>query len=133
MANHFHRAEGLFTLARDGKSEGYRIRVAPPTASVFLAAHARKCAVPTRKRPGCVGVRGGGRGAGLGPLLGRIPQQCSLAAVMRYGCVSVRKVKQICPSAAGAGDSFEGWRKAWGKIVLVGGLSVGVFHGILLR
>lgn len=72
-------------------------------------------------------------GHGLGPLLGRIPQQSSLAAVMRYGRVSVREVKQIFPSAAGARDSFEGWRKAWGKIVSVGGLSVGVFHGVLLR
>lgn len=72
--------------------------------------------------------RGKGRVLVLGPLLGRIPQQSSLAAVMRYGCVSVRKVKQICTSAAGARDTFEGWRKAWGKIVSVGRLSVGVFH-----
>lgn len=127
MANHFHRAEGLFTLACDGKSEGYRIRVAPPTARVFSPAHARICAVPTRKRS----AEGGGHG--LGPLLGRIPQQSRLAAVMRYGRVSVREVKQIFPSAAGARDSFEGWRKAWGKIVSAGGLSVGVFHGVLLR
>lgn len=115
MANHFRRAEGLFTLASDGKSEGYRIRVAPPTARVSVC---MRVYVPYQLGKGW-----------FGPPLGCIPQQTSLAVVTRYGCVRAREVKKTYPSALGVEYSFEERREAWGKILSVGGPSNGVFHG----
>lgn len=43
-------------------------------------------------------------------------------------CVCVCEVEKIYPSALKVKYSLEEQRKAWGKIVSVGGLSKGVFH-----